>query len=90
MRPRKLSNSHWATALVVAAGLVSHQAAAIEEVIVKGTAPSAPSAAEEIKREMSAYIEALRIEQKARIDAALSEQRGAEIQIAASHLPTRG
>ena len=77
---------------LLAAGLVSHQAAAIEEVVVTGKDLSTParSVPEQISAEMSAYIRDLNEAQKTKLDADLAKLGQRKIQIAAANFPTRG
>lgn len=93
MERNKLGISNkWVAMLAVAAGLVSYQADAIEEVVVYGTdaSPVELTMDEQLKRDMKAYVDALNLEEKAKIRAALANQRATEIQIAAVKAPTRG
>ena len=75
-----------------AVALMSHQAAAMEEVVVTGKnlCDSARSVPERIFREMSDYLRDLNQAQKIRIDAELVKLGQRRIQIAAANLPTRG
>jgi hypothetical protein len=77
---------------LLAAALVSHQAAAIEEVVVRGTNTSAEarSMPEQIGDAMSAYVRDLNESQKKKLDADLAKLGQHRIQIAAANLPTRG
>lgn len=93
MERNKLGISNkWVAMLAVTAGLVSYQADAIEEVVVYGTdaSPVELTMDEQLKRDMKAYVDALNLEEKAKISAALANQRATEIQIAAVKAPTRG
>ncbi len=78
--------------LVLAAALLSHQAAAIEEVVVYGTDTSvgSESVTERILAAMDEYLEELNKAQKIRLDAELAKIGEQRIQIAAASLPTRG
>lgn len=91
MKLHQLRTSKWAATLGVTAGLIAYQAAAIDEAFVYATeaAVTAAPRQQDLQRDMDLYIEALNVEQKAKIDAALAERR-AEIQIAAAKVPTRG
>ena len=84
----------WAAVLGIAVtGLGHGQADAIEEIVVhasRAVAEAHAPVSQDLEDTMDAYLQALNAEQKARIDAALSRQRGAEIQIAAAKVPTRG
>lgn len=77
---------------LLAAVLLSHQAAAMEEVVVYGTDLSAKteSVAERILAAMAEYVEELNKAQKSRLDAELANNGERRIQIAAATLPTRG
>jgi hypothetical protein len=84
----------WAAVLGIAiTGLGHERAGAIEEIVVRGhraVAAEPTTVAQDLQDGMSAYLQALNAEQKARIDAALLRQRGEQIQIAAAKVPTRG
>lgn len=77
---------------LLAAALLSHQAAAMEEVVVIGTDTSALSRAvsERILDSMSEYVRELNEVQKAKLDADLAKLGQRRIQIAAANLPSRG
>lgn len=90
MRLSKPSIAKWAAALSVTAGLVSYEAAAIEELVVYGNGPAVATPEEGLRREMDAYVRALKLEHRTRVDASLSRERTTEIQIAATRIPTRG
>ena len=78
--------------MLLATALLSHQAAAIEEVVVYGTDTSArnESIAERVFSAMNEYVEKLNEAQKLRLDAELAKIGEQRIQIAAANLPTRG
>lgn len=95
MRLQEMGTSMWAAMLGVAlTGLGQERAGAIEEVVVHASRAAASreevAVSENLKDQMSAYLQTLNDEQRARIDAALSQQRGQQIQIAAAKVPTRG
>lgn len=90
MRLSELDIATWAATLAVAAGLISYDATAIEELVVYGTEPPAAATPEDLRRDMDAYVRALQLEQKSRIDASLTRERTSKIQIAAARIPTRG
>ena len=77
---------------LLAAALLGHQAAAMEEVVVIGTDTSAPTptAAERVLEAMSEYVQALNEAQKQKLDADLAMLGQRRIQTAAANLPTRG
>ncbi len=77
---------------LLAAALLSHQAAAIEEVVVRGTDTSAEarSMPERIGDAMSTYVRELNEAQKQKLDADLAKLGQHRIQLAAANLPTRG
>lgn len=77
---------------LLAAALLSHQAAAIEEVVVRGTDTSAEarSMPERIGDAMSTYVRELNESQKQKLDADLAKLGQHTIQLAAANLPTRG
>ena len=77
---------------LLAAALLCHQAAAIEEVVVIGTDTSAQarSVPERILEAMSEYVRELNEAQKKQLDADLAKLGQRRIQIAAATLPTRG
>ena len=77
---------------LLAAVLLSHQAAAMEEVVAIGTDTSALSrtVSERIVDSMSEYVRELNELQKAKLDADLAKLGQRRIQIAAATLPTRG
>jgi hypothetical protein len=79
------------TALLLAA-LLSHQAAAIEEVVVIGTDLSAapPTTSERILDAMSEFVRELNASQKTKLAADLAKLGQRNIRIAAANLPTRG
>ena len=75
-----------------AVALMSHQAAAMEEVVVTGRnlSDSARSVPERIADEMSEYLRDLNEAQKTKINADLAKHGQRRLQIAAANLPTRG
>jgi hypothetical protein len=77
---------------LLAAALLSHQAAAIEEIVVIGTDTSAPTRTvpERILAEMSEYVRAINAAQKSRLDADLAKLGQRKIQMTAANLPSRG
>lgn len=94
MRLHEMGTSMWAAMLGIAVTGLSHErAGAIEEVVVYGHRAAVPrevAVPQDLQDNMSAYLRALNAEQRAKIDAALSRQRGQQIQIAAAKIPTRG
>jgi hypothetical protein len=94
MRLHEMGTSMWAALLGIAiTGLGHERAGAIEEVVVHGSRPAKTleeaAPLPNLRDDMSAYLRALNAAQRARIDAALLQQRGQQIQIAATKIPTR-
>lgn len=77
---------------LLAAALLSHQAAAIEEVVVYGADLSthAASIEERIYTAMREFLTELNAQQKSKLDADLAKIGERGIQIAAAKIPTRG
>lgn len=89
-----MMNTRLKTRLLALLGavLLSHQAAAIEEVVVRGTDLSAPTRTvpERVLEAMSKYVSEINEAHKSKLDADLAKLGQQRIQIAAATLPTRG
>jgi hypothetical protein len=90
MTTNKLNRSK--LALWLALGAFSHQAAAMEEVVVYGTDASSLTSvtATEIRTQMGKYVEAFNHAQKTKLNSDLARLSEAKIQVAAAKIPTRG
>lgn len=73
-------------------GLLSHQAAAMDEIVVSGAVAAARVRASEalFHSQMRAYIRTLSSNLKAALEKDLKKQPRPILQLAASELPTRG
>lgn len=92
MLTRTRKNSVRGLAVALVAGLTSVSAAAMEEVIVYGSADAARAEAErlEMRAELKEYLESLNRQLKEQLDEALELQPSAEIELALAESSSRG
>lgn len=92
MLTRTRKNSVRGLAVALVAGLTSVSAAAMEEVIVYGSADAARAEAErlEMRAELKEYLESLNRQLKEQLDEALELQPSAEIELALAKSSSRG